>query len=277
MIGKLFSDYVWYELWSPGYLIAIAFIAYLYLKKIVIPSEDINRNQIRYFFIAIALLFLIKGTPFAVLAASSFSAHIFGLMMMLFIIPPLLILGIPVASLRSFFWSYRKRHTMRLFTHPWVTAILFNAGLSVYLVPMIFNTVNKSSFFSLMTELLLFIIGCLMWWTIISPLPEISKLSEFARVAYVFLTSLLLMPVGIYLLISSESQYIFQSNPYWNNALTPLVDQQLGGGFLKGIQLTAYGIALFLLMLQWSRKDEEAKEENTRVVQGIVIQLPNKK
>ena len=276
MIGKLFSDYAWYELWSPGYLIAIAFIAYFYLSKIVIPCKDLNRNQIRYFFIAIVLLFLMKGTPFAIIATNFFSAHIFGLMMMLFIIPPLLILGIPVVSLRSFFWSYRKRQIMRIFTHPWVTAILFNAGLSVYLVPMFFNTVHESSFLTLITELLLFTIGCLMWWTIISPLPEIAKLSEFARVAYVFLTSLLLMPIGIYLLISSEPQYSFYSN-HWNHALTPLADQQLGGGFLKGIQLTAYGIALFLLMSQWSRKDEEAKEENTRIVQGIVIQLPSKK
>lgn len=115
------------------------------------------------------------------------------------------------------------------------------------------------------------------------PLPEISKFSYFTRVAYIFLNSVLLMPIGIFLLIGiTEAHYPLYAEAAGQllPSLTAVYDQQLAGGILKAIQLTSYGIALFYLIGNWSRKEDEMEgqidDENIRVVQGVVIHLPKK-
>ncbi|KRG13278.1 hypothetical protein ACA29_09170 [Lederbergia galactosidilytica] len=55
-----------------------------------------------------------------------------------------------------------------------------------------------------------------------------------------------------------------------------IIDQQLAGVTLKFLQLIGYGTALFFLIIRWG-KEEEREDENIRVVQGIVIQLPEKR
>jgi len=91
------------------------------------------------------------------------------------------------------------------------------------------------------------------------------------------------MPIGIFLLIvisqvhypayeATASQFI--------PSMTAVYDQQLGGGLLKAIQLLSYGIALFYLVKNWGRKEDENEgnvdDEHIRIVQGVVIHLPKK-
>lgn len=115
------------------------------------------------------------------------------------------------------------------------------------------------------------------------PLPEISKFSYFTRVAYIFLNSVLLMPIGIFLLVGiGEAHYPLYAGVAGQlfPSLNAVYDQQLGGGILKAIQLTSYGVALFHLIGNWSRKEDEREgqidDESIRVVQGVVIHLPRK-
>lgn len=245
----------------------------------------VTHKQVRYFFSAALIFYLIKGSPLKVIADDYlFSAHIVELMMLLFAVLPLLILSMPTEWIRKYFWHHRMKIAIKLFGHPWVTAIIFNGALSAYFIPQVFNTIQQSFLLSFFSHTLLFITGFLMWWTVIIPLPEVSKFSYFARVAYVFLNSVLLMPIGIFLLIAigqvhypvyeAVATEIFPS-------MTAVYDQQLGGGFLKAIQLTSYGIALFYLIFNWSKKEDEKEgqvdDENIRVVQGIVIHLPERK
>lgn len=164
-----------------------------------------------------------------------------------------------------------------------MAALLFNGALTVYFAPPLFNVIQQSVILSIISQIFLIFTGFLMWWTIIMPLPEISKFSYFTRVAYIFLNSVLLMPIGIFLLIGiTEAHYTLYTAVAGElfPSLSAVYDQQLGGGILKVIQLTSYGIALFCLIGNWSKKEDEREgqidDENIRVVQGVVIHLPKK-
>lgn len=286
MSFDFYSNYTWYELWGPFTFIAVALISYLYVKHIVISKRyQVTNTQIQYFFSAAVIFYLIKGSPFKVIADNYlFSAHITELMMLLFAVIPLLILSMPTELLRKYFWHHRMKNAIKLFGHPWLTALLFNGALSAYFVPAVFNTVQQSMLLTFVSHTVLILTAFLMWWTVIIPLPEVSNFSYFVRVAYVFLNSVLLMPIGVFLLIViSQAHYPFYEAVATEifPSMNAVYDQQLGGGLLKAIQLTSYGIALFYLIINWSKKEEEKEgqvdDENIRVVQGVVIHLPERK
>ncbi|MFK2824165.1 cytochrome c oxidase assembly protein [Bacillus sp. B190/17] len=278
MIGNITSDANWFQLWGIGYFIFLLLLSVLYAKAASSGKYTFKTMQRMSFYFGLFLFYLFVGSPFAVIAAEDlFSAHVVELMVMLFVVPPLCVLGLPREFLRSFFWSYRMRFALKLFTHPWVTALLFNLLLSVYLVPSIFNYVQKHTFLLGLLQFLLLGAAFLMWWTIISPLPEINRLSESIRVMYVFVASILLMPIGIFLLVADSPFYeMYMKGQQLMPNLTALQDQQLAGGMLKAIQLGSYGIALFLLISKWAKKEEEP-DDHVPCYPGQAMNYPIKK
>ncbi|WP_340084929.1 cytochrome c oxidase assembly protein [Siminovitchia sp. FSL H7-0308] len=285
MNTTILSGYSWLELWSPVTFVAVVLLSFLYYKKVASSSRYVvTKRQVTYFFIAAFIFYIVKGSPVKVIADTFlFSAHVFEIMALLFIVLPLLILSMPAEWARKYFWNHRLKFAIKLFGHPWMAALLFNGALTVYFVPRFFNIVHESLLLSIISQLFLMFMGFLMWWTIIMPLPEISKFSYFTRVAYIFLNAVLLMPIGIYLLIIIHQVHypIYEATAtQFIPSITAVYDQQLGGGLLKAIQLASYGIALFYLVKNWSRKEDEQEgqvdDENIRVVQGVVIHLPKK-
>ncbi|MEK4029019.1 MULTISPECIES: cytochrome c oxidase assembly protein [Bacillaceae] len=263
MIGKVVSDANWFQLWGVGYLVVLGLLSFLYARLASSSKYTFKRMQRFYFYSALILFYLFVGSPFAAIAAEDlFSAHVVEIMVMLFVVPPLFVLGLPKEWLRSFFWSYRMRFALKVFTHPWVTALLFNLLLSAYLAPAIFNFLQKHAILLGITQVVMLGAAFLMWWTIISPLPEINRLSESIRVMYVFVASLLLLPIGIFLLVADSPFYtVYTQGQQLLPNLTALQDQQLAGGMLKGIQLASYGIALFLLISKWAKREEEPDDD----------------
>ncbi len=283
-MGGIFSNYAWHELWGPVWIVVLIFLSYLYVKKIAASHlYETTSSQMKYFFTAAVLLYAVKGSPFTVIAGEyMFSAHVFQISIMLFVVTPLFILSLPTDFIRRYFWDYRMRNAIKLFAHPWMTAIFFNGLLTIYFVPSVFNAIHANVFYSFLAQTILMIHAFLMWWTIITPLPEVSKLSDFTRAAYVFCTAMLLMPIGIFLIIIEKAHYpAYASVVEMLPMMTAVYDQQLAGGTLKAIQLTSYGIALFKIMMVWAKKEEEKEgqidHENIRVARGVVIHLDDKK
>ncbi|VEF47374.1 cytochrome c oxidase assembly factor ctaG [Bacillus freudenreichii] len=281
----VFSNYAWYEMWSPITFLMIALASFIYAKNIIHDSNyKVTGKQMAYFYVAATSLYIVKGSPLKIAADHfSFSAHVLELMTVLFIVLPLFILSLPSQWARQYFWNHRLKFTLKLLGHPWMAALLFNGALTAYFVPEIFNIIQQSAALSFISQIFLLITGFLMWWTIIMPLPEISKFSYFTRVAYIFLNAVLLMPIGIFLLIGiSTAHYPIYAEVAGQllPSITAVYDQQLGGGILKAVQLTSYGIALFYLIVNWSKKEDELEgkidDENIRIVRGVVIHLPKK-
>ncbi|MDQ0213988.1 putative membrane protein [Oikeobacillus pervagus] len=279
---KLISQQTWYEWWNPVYFLVVLLFAYLY-KRFVIGSdheEAVSKKQMNYFYISLILFYIMNGSPFNVMADQYlFSAHVLGLSILLFVIPPFFILSLPMTRIRQYFWNHQKKELMNFLLHPWFTGITFNVALTLYLTPRVFNVIHESPFFSFLYQLLLFAAALFVWWTIIVQVPGLKNLSEFGRICYIFLLSLLLMPIGIYLLIGENLSYQMSEIASFGllPAFTGRYDHQLAGGILKTIQLLSYGIAMFIIMRNWARREEaeegKVPDENIRLVQGVVIHL----
>ncbi|GGK02101.1 hypothetical protein GCM10007063_25450 [Lentibacillus kapialis] len=275
------ADYAWYELVSPITLVTAVLLCYWYGRTIIkSPHYNVTSKHKTYFFTAIILFYLVEGSPFA-LAADDYlvSALVFQLSTMAFVVVPLFILSLPKRYLKVFFWHHKRSHIAKfLFAHPWPLAVLFNGLVTVFLIPSVFNAVTGNTLLQFLYEVLLVTFAFLTWWIIIQPLKEISDHSYFMRVAYVFFTALFLMPIGIFLLVIQDPLYPAYTavSGQLLPALTAVYDQQLAGGVLKFLQLSSYSVALFYLLKMWGLQEEENEgnvDEDTRVVQGVVIKL----
>src|SRR5690625_4647152 len=241
-----------------------------------------NKSQPKYFISAIILLYIVKGSPLATIADHYlFSAHMLQLSVIFFAIIPLFILSLPTNFIRKYFWNHRTKFLIGIFGKPWLTAILFNGLVTTYFIPPVFNTIKGNIFLMIISQAILIITAFLMWWVIISPIPEVSWISYLKRSAYIFFTSLLLMPIGFFLLIVQNEHYTFYEAVAGDliPVITAIYDQQIAGGLLKVMQLSSYTIALLHIVLAWGRKSEEKEgqvnDENIRVVRGVVIHLDN--
>ncbi|WP_138417152.1 cytochrome c oxidase assembly protein [Aquibacillus sediminis] len=280
-MSYLLANHAWYELVGPFTLMISMLLCYWYVKTMIhSPHYNPTTNQKIYFFTAISLFFLVKGTPFAVVADYYLvSALILQLSIIIFIAVPLFILSLPKQYVQVFFWRHKKAAIAKvLFAHPWPLALLFNALITIFTLPPAFNAITGSVLLQFFYEVLLVMFALLTWWMIIQPSEEIADHSYFLRGAYVFIMVLFLMPVAIFLIVAQQPMY----TPYMTvsgeliPALNALNDQQLAGGFLKLMQLTSYSIAIYYLLKLWGTKEEENEgkvDGNTRVVQGVVIQL----
>ncbi|MGM8366599.1 cytochrome c oxidase assembly protein [Virgibacillus sp. W0181] len=285
MDSSILTNYVWYQLFNPIWFILITVLAYFYIKTFVRSYRfEVNTNQKQYFFAAISLVYIVQGTPVAVVARDYlFSAHVLQLAIIFFIAVPLFILSLPPVFIRGYFWNYKMKFMIKILGHPWLTAIAFNGLLTIYLLPTVFNMLKENSVLLILAQVILVIHAFFMWWVIISPVPEVSNTAYLTRVGYIFFTSILLMPIGFFFLVVQKAHYPFYEAVAGDllPVMTAIYDQQLAGGLLKVTQLGSYAYALLFIVRSWGRKEEEKEgqvdDANIRVARGVVIHLHHKR
>lgn len=277
----LVTNFSLYQLFKPHWIVLLTVLSYFYVQKIVkSPFFVVSTKQVRYFFIALVSFYIVQGSPLSVIASHYlFSAHTFQLSITYFLVIPLLILSIPNELYRQYAWNYRTKIVLKVFAYPWLTLIAFNGLLSIYFIPAVFNFINSHFITAVIAQLILFINAFFMWWVIINPIPELIDFNYLLRAVYIFLASMLLIPIGFFFLVVQKSHF-----PHYIAVegdlipmLTSIYDQQLAGGLLKVIQIASYVIALLFIFLKWGKQEEEKEgtvdDKNIRVVQGVVIHL----
>lgn len=285
LFDYLLSNHSWYALFKLHWIVFVFFLSYFYIKHIVrSPLYPVTKNQQYYFFTGMALVFLLKATPFDVIGTHYlFSAHVFQLSVIFFIVVPLIILSLPVNFLRKYIWHHRTKFALNILAHPWLTLITFNGFITIYLIPAVFNFIHSNVILSILAQAFLLFNAIFMWWVIIHPVPEIKGFNYLLRALYIFLASLALFPIGFYYVIIQNEHfptYIDVAGAIIP-ALTPIYDQQLAGGILKVIQLATYSFALLFILFKWGKIEQEKEgqvdEEHIRYVRGVVIHLDKNK
>ncbi len=281
MMTFLLDQHSLYSLFKIHWLLITLVAIYFYLKNIVrSPIYVISSRQKAYFFIAVSLFMMLKMTPLDVIASHYlFSAYVLQTSIMLFIIVPLLIISLPTNLFRRYAWNHRAKLFITILSHPWLTLILFNGLLSVFLIPSVFNLIHSSVILTFIANALLIFHAFFMWWVIIQPLPELQKFNYMMRAAYIFFASVALFPIGFYFIIVKESLFTIYTAASGQliPSLTSVYDQQLAGGLLKIIQTFTYAYALLIIMFQWAKEEQKMEgqsgEKHIRYARGVVIHL----
>ncbi|MDQ8147355.1 MAG: cytochrome c oxidase assembly protein [Gemmatimonadota bacterium] len=189
-----------------------------------------------------------------------FTGHMVQHLVLTFVTPPLLLLGVPGWMLRPALAHPGVAAVARWVTVPRTAFALFNLVLAVWHLPPLYNSAMFYHPVHITQHLMFLVTAVIVWWPLLSPLPELPRLSYPGQMLYSFLLTLPMTIVSIFIVYADHVLYpAYASAPrLWG--LSPLEDQRLGG-LLMWIPggLFFYGLAS-VIFFRWStsQRDDRA-------------------
>jgi putative membrane protein len=211
------------------------------------------------FFAALALLFLsLNGWLHDLSDYYLFSAHMVQHLVLTLVVPPLLIIGTPGWMLRPALRWRGVAPAAQALTSARYAFIIFNVVLIVWHLPPMYALAMEHHSVHIVQHLCFMVAATLMWWPILSPLPELPRLAYPAQILYLFLLTIPMSLVAVCIVYSGEILYpAYAAAPrLWG--ITPLQDQMIGslimwipGGFF-------FFVIISVVFFKWQRQGEDS-------------------
>jgi putative membrane protein len=190
-----------------------------------------------------------------------FSAHMVQHMTYAFVSAPLLLMGLP-AWMARIPLSYRGlRKIMKVMTRPWFGLAYFNFMIVFIHWPPVVNAQLASDPFHFFIHIVILTSGLVMWWPVIDPVPELSRLSPPAKMLYLFLQSIIPTVPASFLTFSRHPLYSAYEHLPRYFGISVVNDQMLSGLIMKlGGGLLLWGVITYLFF-RWYAQEENKQEE----------------
>lgn len=195
----------------------------------------------------------------------SFAAYIFQQMVLVFVAPPLLLAGTPDWMLRPFLLNRYLEPFARFFTRPLVAFLFFSSIFTLVHYPLVCDRIcHLHPVYGDIHTILLFT-GVLLWFPLLSPLPEYPRLSYPMQIMYIFLLMIPMTAVAAPITMAESVLYTFYVEAPHPLGLSPHADQVLGG-LIMWIGQAVYLMFVFsAIFFRWARRDDEEMPPLNRV------------
>jgi putative membrane protein len=110
-------------------------------------------------------------------------------------------------------------------------------------------------------HVVLILAALLMWWPILSPLPQLPRLAEPFQLAYLFAQSILPAVIASFITFSDRAVYAFYADAPRIWGITPLDDQQIAGGLMKILGSLVLWSFMTVIFFRWYGREEAASKE----------------
>jgi cytochrome c oxidase assembly factor CtaG len=231
-----------------------------------------------YFFAGIVVLLVAQCSPLDALGDTYlFSAHMIQHLLLLLIVPPLLILGVPAWLAVQWLASPRIRSVERLLRTPAIAWLLGIGAMYLWHLPALYNATLAHIGIHIVEHLCFLATGVIFWWPVCAPLPQ-SRYAPLATMLYLFTAAVGSSVLGIILTFASPGLYPTYLHPVdtrgyltlirdgWG--ISPLVDQQFGGLIMWVPGGLIYLCAIVGTFARWQNEADDADE--ARVSRGSV-------
>lgn len=158
-----------------------------------------------------------------------FSGHMVQHLVLTIVTPPLLLAGTPGWMFRPALRSRVVAAVARAITTPRAAFAIFNLVLIAWHLPPLYNSAMYYHEVHIAQHLMFLVAAVIVWWPLLSPLPELPRLSYPGQMLYSFLLTLPMTMISIFIVYADHVLYpAYASAPrLWG--LSPLEDQRLGG------------------------------------------------
>jgi len=227
----------------------------------------------KLFLAGMVVLWIGAGYPIHDLAERYlYFMHMVQHMLFTLIAPPLLIAGIPAWMLRRFLRPKAVGAFFRVLTRPVLALLLFNGVLLFTHWPAIVTASVQSQLLHFGLHALLVTCALVMWWPVMSTLPEYPGLAAPGQMMYLFFQSLAPTIPASFLTFGTHLLYpIYATFPrIWG--IGPLRDQLMAGLIMKlvgGLILWGFIATIFF---RWYAKEE--REEAAGLPWRPAAELP---
>jgi putative membrane protein len=239
-------------------LVALLILATTYVSASLKLGQSPTVRQVLTFVLALlTILVAITGPLDELTRDRSFAVYIFQQMLLVFVVPPLLLFGLPGWMVRPLMLNRFVEPIARVITRPLFAFLLFAAVFTLIHYPMVCDRVCHVNPFYGDLHALLLLTGCLLWWPLLSPLPEYPRMTYPMQIMYLFLLMIPMTAVAAPITLAGSVLYVFYMGGTHPLGLTPMADQVLGGLIMwvgQGVYIMFVFTAIFY---RWSRWDDQ--------------------
>jgi putative membrane protein len=259
----------------PSIVIGIAILAGLYALAAVRTRQRLSAAQAGAFAAALATMFVALNGPVDALADDRlFTAHMLQHLLLALVMPPLLLLGTPAWMVRPFLRPRPVRRVAAWVTQPLVAFVVYNGFLAVLHTPPVFECMVRDETVHIAMHIGLMVTGTIMWWPLLSPLPEMPRLTYPAQTLYLFLLLIPMAAVSAPITLATTVIYPWYLEGPHPWGVTPLSDQMLGG-LLMWVGAGLYFMCVFSVMFfRWAQRDDRDAPPRRAPVGRRVLQVP---
>lgn len=184
-----------------------------------------------------------------------FSAHMVQHLLLALVIAPLFIMGTPGWMLRPALSVRGVAPTARWLTRPTHAFAIFNVVMAGWHLPPLYNTAMAHHNVHIIQHLMFLVAAVLMWWPVLSPLPELPRLNYPGQMLYLFLMTIPMSIVAIYIAMADSILYpAYASAPrIWG--ISPMSDQLIGGLIMWIPGGLYFFTVISVVFFRWQQRD----------------------
>ena len=215
----------------PSTVIGLAALGALYAWRArAADAPPIGRTRPALFGSALVLMFLsLNGWLHDLSDSYLFSAHMVQHLLLAMGVAPLMVMGTPGWMLRPMVARPAIAAIARRLSNPITCFAIFNVVLIGWHLPPLYNAAMAHHSLHIVQHLILLAASVIMWWPVLSPMPELPRLSYPGQMLYLFLMTIPMSLISVSIAYSGSILYpIYASAPRVMH-LSPMEDQLLGG------------------------------------------------
>jgi putative membrane protein len=212
------------------------------------------------YFTSLALLFVTLNGPLHDLSDFYlFSAHMVQHLILTLAVPPLMIAGTPGWMLRPLLRVPVLGAVARRVTTVAACFTLFNVVLSFWHLPPMYNLALAHHSVHILQHLMFIAASVLMWWPLLSPLPELPRAAYPVQMLYCFLMVIPMSVISIYIAMADTLLYPAYAVAPRIMGITPMQDQQYGGLIMWIPGGVFFYAVMTVVFFKWSRRGEDTE------------------
>jgi len=247
--------------WSvhPSTAIGISALGALYIWASKVLQREPSAAQRSFFFSGLLLMFASLNGPIHDLSDDYlFSAHMVQHLLLTLAVPPLLLAGTPGWMLRPVLSRRRIAPVALFFTRAPIAFVAFNLVIAVWHLPAFYNAAMAHHSLHILEHLMFMAAAVLMWWPLLSQLPEFPRLAYPGQMLYSFLMSIPMSIVAIYIAMADHVLYPAYSAAPRVLPLSPLEDQLLGALIMWIPGGLIFIVIMTVVFFKWNARGEDS-------------------
>ncbi|MBM3464396.1 MAG: cytochrome c oxidase assembly protein [Armatimonadetes bacterium] len=249
---------------SPSLIGMLLVVAVLYRlcvvlarKRLAPPETPFPAREALWFDGALVLFYLAVGSPLDEMSERFlFSAHMIQHTLLIFILPIMLLKGIPAWMLQPLVDNRWLRYFTRVLGHPLSALLGFNLLFALWHIPGLYEWALRDRRVHELEHVTFVLGGVWMWWPIFCPRPEF-RLGYGLQMLYAFALSVTQIPMFAFLVFTPSVLYpTYNGAPRLVQILPPIEDQVMGGIIMKVVGEAFFLGIIIVALMEWYRRDK---------------------
>jgi putative membrane protein len=190
-----------------------------------------------------------------------FSAHMVQHLILTLLFPPLFLYGLPAELARRVIRPGWARALGVRLVQPIAAATIFTVPIVLWHLPPFYEAAMRHHGLHIVQHLVFLGTSVVMWWPVLSPLPELPRASYPGQLLYLFLLGIPMSVVGAMITLADTPLYPFYVAAPRVWGLSPLDDQQIGGLIMWVPGGLVFWLAMTVVWFRWSVREERGDAE----------------